>query len=139
MEGDSHAASLRLASHACTGRLERHDPARFERQELEQLGPPRDDLAERPAVPFVAPEEPARLRLHVLVADGDEALALERAGRDDGGPETVRLNSVRYERETLRIPIAELRESTGSFVFYAGREARPGEKPWSDGDTTFRP
>ena len=53
--------------------------------------------------------------------------------------ETVRLDRVRYERETLRIPIAEVRESTGYFVFYAGREARPGEELWRDGDTAFRP
>ncbi len=48
-----------------------------------------------------------------------------------GPPETVRLDRVRYERETLRIPIAEVRESTGYFVFYAGREARAGEQPFS--------
>ncbi|HEV2812274.1 MAG TPA: hypothetical protein VGW10_03385 [Solirubrobacteraceae bacterium] len=51
--------------------------------------------------------------------------------------ETVRLNSVRYERETLRIPVAELRESTGYFVFYAGREARPGEELRRDGEMHF--
>ena len=53
--------------------------------------------------------------------------------------ETVRLDRVQYERETLRIPVAEVRESTGYFVFYAGREARAGEELWRDGDSTFRP
>ncbi|HEV3000345.1 MAG TPA: hypothetical protein VGW75_06365 [Solirubrobacteraceae bacterium] len=54
------------------------------------------------------------------------------------GEHTVRLGSVRYERETLRVPVAEVRESTGYFVFYAGREARPGEDLWRDRDIVFR-
>ena len=70
---------------------------------------------------------------------GTWAVISERAGRSDGGKETVRLDRVRYERETLRVPVAELRESTGYFVFYAGRETQPGEEPWRDGDTRFRP
>lgn len=51
---------------------------------------------------------------------------------------TVRLDSVRRERETLRIPVAEVRESTGHLVFYVGREARPGEDLWRDGPILFR-
>jgi hypothetical protein len=55
-------------------------------------------------------------------------------------PESVvRLNRVVYERETLRIPIDEVRESTGYFVFYVGREARPGEDLWGDGDFFYGP
>lgn len=53
--------------------------------------------------------------------------------RRPGPEQTVRLNRVEYDRETLRIPIAELRESTGYFIFHAGRETRPGEQPMRDG------
>jgi hypothetical protein len=48
-----------------------------------------------------------------------------------GSGEFVRLSRVRYERDTLRIPVQEVRESTGYFIFYAGRAARPGEEPLS--------
>jgi hypothetical protein len=58
----------------------------------------------------------------------------------DLAPEgVVRLGRVRYEQETLRIPIAEVRESTRYFVFYAGRAARLGEELMRDGDLRFRP
>ncbi len=56
-----------------------------------------------------------------------------------GPPEVVRLDRVVYARDTLRVPIAELRESTGWFIFYAGREARPGEELRRDGDLRFSP
>lgn len=42
--------------------------------------------------------------------------------------ETVRLGDIENRRSTLRIPIARVRESTGSFVLVAGREARLGEE-----------
>ena len=57
---------------------------------------------------------------------------------EPGPRQTVRLDRVRYERETLRIPIAEVRESSGYFVFYAGREGRPGEELFRDGDLQYR-
>jgi hypothetical protein len=41
--------------------------------------------------------------------------------------ETVRLNSIEYGREVLRLPIAQVRESSGHFILWAGREAQPGE------------
>jgi hypothetical protein len=41
--------------------------------------------------------------------------------------ETVRLNRIEYGREVLRLPIAQVRESSGHFILWAGREARPGE------------
>jgi hypothetical protein len=56
-----------------------------------------------------------------------------------GRQDVVRLDRVHYERETLRIPIAEVRESTGYFIFYAGRAARPGEEPLRDGDLRYSP
>jgi hypothetical protein len=41
---------------------------------------------------------------------------------EPGRPEeVVRLDRVRYRPETLRMPIAEVSESTGYFIFYAGR------------------
>jgi hypothetical protein len=58
---------------------------------------------------------------------------------EPGPQEVVRLDRVHYERETLRIPIAEVRDSTGYFIFYAGRAARPGEEPLRDGDLRYRP
>ncbi len=56
-----------------------------------------------------------------------------------GHEEVVRLNSIRREGATLRIPIAEVRESTGYFVLYAGRAARPGEELLRDGAHRFVP
>lgn len=53
--------------------------------------------------------------------------------------ETVRLNDIERSRDTLRIPIATVRESTGYFVFYAGREAKPGEPLMRDGDFRYVP
>jgi hypothetical protein len=41
--------------------------------------------------------------------------------------ETVRLNSIEFGREVLRLPIAQVRESSGHFILWAGREARSGE------------
>ena len=43
-------------------------------------------------------------------------------------PETVRLGDIENAGAVLRIPIARVRESTGSFVLVAGRDARPGEQ-----------
>jgi len=41
--------------------------------------------------------------------------------------ETVRLDAIENAGRVLRIPIARVRESSGSFVLVAGREARDGE------------
>jgi hypothetical protein len=41
--------------------------------------------------------------------------------------ETVRLNSIDFGREVLRLPIAHVRESSGHFILWAGREAQSGE------------
>jgi hypothetical protein len=43
------------------------------------------------------------------------------------------------EGTTLRIPIGVVRESTGYFIFYAGREARPGEEPMRDVKLDYSP
>ena len=51
----------------------------------------------------------------------------------------MRLDSIERSRDTLRIPIATVRESTGYFVFYAGREAKPGEPLLRDGDLRYAP
>lgn len=55
-------------------------------------------------------------------------------------PETVRLGNIENAGAVLRIPIARVRESTGSFVLVAGRDARPGEPPVNVGspDTVHR-
>jgi delta 1-pyrroline-5-carboxylate dehydrogenase len=37
------------------------------------------------------------------------------------------------------VSVDEVRESTGYFVFYAGRAARPGEELLRDGPSRFRP
>lgn len=42
--------------------------------------------------------------------------------------ETVRLSDIENARTVLRIPIARVRESSGSFVLVAGRDARQGER-----------
>jgi hypothetical protein len=62
-----------------------------------------------------------------------------RPSLDPGPEEVVRLDRVVYERETLRVPVAEVRTTTGYFVFYVGRKARAGEQLWRDGDRTYRP
>lgn len=43
--------------------------------------------------------------------------------------ETVRLNDIENAGSVLRIPIARVRESSGSFVLVAGRDAQAGEQP----------
>lgn len=42
--------------------------------------------------------------------------------------ETVRLSDIENAGTVLRIPIARVRESSGSFVLVAGRDARQGER-----------
>lgn len=42
--------------------------------------------------------------------------------------ETVRLSDIENAGSVLRIPVARVRESSGSFVLAAGRAARPGEQ-----------
>lgn len=76
--------------------------------------------------------------LPVAPEDVGTWVVISEAAGSPGPRETVRLSRVEFERETLRIPIAEVRESTGSFVFYAGREARPGEELRRDGRRRFR-
>jgi hypothetical protein len=39
----------------------------------------------------------------------------------------VRLDRIEYGRELLRIPVAQVRESEGHLILWAGRAARPGE------------
>ena len=41
----------------------------------------------------------------------------------------MRLDDIENTGTILRIPIARVRESSGSFLLVAGREARPGEQP----------
>ena len=48
------------------------------------------------------------------------------------GEETVRLNTIDFGRELLRLPIAQVRESDGHFILWAGREAQPGEDVAAD-------
>ena len=68
---------------------------------------------------------------------GTWVLAGEIAGRrttclpPDGAaplPETVRLNDIERAGPVLRIPLARVRESSGSFVLVAGRAPRAGER-----------
>jgi hypothetical protein len=59
-------------------------------------------------------------------------VVIEEASRRPGpsapaGEETVRLNTIDFGRELLRLPIAQVRESDGHFILWAGREAQPGE------------
>jgi len=44
-----------------------------------------------------------------------------------GPAETVRLDRISHTPEVVRIPVAQVRESSGRFIFLAGRAARPGE------------
>jgi len=55
-----------------------------------------------------------------------------------GPEEAIRLDRIHRSRETLRIPIATVRESTGYFIFYAGRAARPGEELLRDGELHYK-
>jgi hypothetical protein len=48
------------------------------------------------------------------------------------GEESVRLNSIDFGRDLLRLPIAQVRESDGHFILWAGREAQPGEDVAAD-------
>jgi hypothetical protein len=43
--------------------------------------------------------------------------------------ETTRLHRVGFTPKTLTLPVSALRESSGRFVFYAGRAAQAGEQP----------
>ena len=58
---------------------------------------------------------------------------------ESSAPETVRLDRIERSRDTLRIPVATVCESTGYFVLYAGRAARPGEPLLRDGDLRCAP
>jgi hypothetical protein len=66
---------------------------------------------------------------------GTWILAAEFAGRpcsppdaSGRGPEEItRLGDVQLGDATIRVAVARVRESTGRFVFYAGRAARAGE------------
>jgi hypothetical protein len=54
----------------------------------------------------------------------------KRSAPDPNAPsveETVRLNNIEFGREVLRLPIAQVRESSGHFILWAGREARSGD------------
>jgi hypothetical protein len=41
----------------------------------------------------------------------------------------VRLSEIEFGRDTLRVPVSRVRESSGSFLFVAGVAAGPGERP----------
>ena len=72
------------------------------------------------------------LRIQDAGASGAE---IEEASKRSGVPdfsappveETVRLNTIEYGREVLRLPISQVRESSGHFILWAGRAAQPGE------------
>jgi hypothetical protein len=55
---------------------------------------------------------------------------------DPNGHNEVRLSSIDFGREALRLPLDKVRQSTGYFVFWAGRAAQPGEKA-IDGPQAF--
>ena len=80
----------------------------------------------------------------IIAEHADEPVAPPRPripgpGETPDPPETVRLDRIDGDRETLRIPIAEVRESTGYFIFYAGRTAQPGEELLRDGALDYAP
>ena len=69
----------------------------------------------------VVPAEPGQIGRWVAV--------VEVARRSDGGKETVRLSRIETTPERVSIPVSQARESTGRFLFLAGRAPRPGEEP----------
>jgi hypothetical protein len=68
----------------------------------------------------VVPVEPALVGRWAAVAE---------VARLRGREETVRLDRVETSPSRVRIPVAQVRESTGRFVFFAGRAPRAGEAP----------
>jgi hypothetical protein len=52
---------------------------------------------------------------------------LDLTRKVSGPEEIVRLDRIEYGRELLRIPVAQVRESEGHLILWAGRAARPGE------------
>jgi len=50
-----------------------------------------------------------------------------------GPAQTVRLDRIEHTPDVVRIPVAAVRESSGRFIFLAGRAARPGESLAVDG------
>lgn len=73
----------------------------------------------------VAVEDVGRWVLIAEFAGRTASCATPADGR--GAEETVRLGRIENAGEALRVPTAELRESSGSFALVAGRAARPGE------------
>ena len=69
----------------------------------------------------------------------DTSRASPTPGSDPAAAETVRLDRIVRDGDTLRIPIATVRESTGYFILYAGRHPRPGEQLMRDGDLRYAP
>ena len=59
---------------------------------------------------------------------GRWAAVAEVAGRNTPA-ETVRLNHIAIASDAVRIPVEQVRESTGRFLFLAGREPQAGEAP----------
>jgi hypothetical protein len=87
----------------------------------------------------VAPDE---VGLWVVISEhgiSDPLTPAQMAAGETRPPETVRLSHVRNDGETLRIPIADVRDSSGRFIFYVGREAQPGEELLRDGPRSYAP
>lgn len=78
---------------------------------------------------LVVPVSPQQAGTWVIVAEvaGRTITCIPPPGTPHAA-ETVRLPDIENASTVLRIPLARVRESTGSFVLVAGRDARQGER-----------
>ena len=78
---------------------------------------------------LVVPVAPRLAGTWVLTGEiaGRQATCISPEGRPPVA-ESVRLDAIENAGRMLRIPIARVRQSSGSFVLIAGRDARPGER-----------
>jgi hypothetical protein len=78
----------------------------------------------------VIPVPPEMVGTWLVIEEASKRPAFDpkRPPQEQLGPEeTVRLDRIEFGRHVLRLPISQVRESSGHFILWAGREARAGE------------
>ena len=75
----------------------------------------------------LVPVKPERVGTWVIKAEVARQGAVPLRGRERRPEERIRLREIELTDDVIRIPVEQVRDATGRFVFYAGRAAQPGE------------